>query len=187
MRLRINAVSAAIAALLISLALAADPAAVTIEKQNISGIRNFSIMDDSRGVAGSPVGFGGATDASAMASLSEQGFATVINLRKADEEGVDVPASRAAAQEAGLTYVHLPVDPKNLAPGVIDEVLATVGDENRQPVYLHCNSATRAGAVWMISRVLGDGWSIEAAGREVEKIAADPNDAVAFATAYLAQ
>ena len=85
-----------------------------------------------------------------------------------------------------MRYVHLPVDPENLAPGVIEQVLAYLGDDNRQPVQIHCNSATRAGAVWMISRVLGDGWSIEAAQGEVEQIAADPKDAVAFAT-YMAQ
>ncbi len=54
--------------------------AAQVQKQNIPGIRNFSRVD-------ATVACGGATDPSAMAALRKDGFASVINLRLASEEG----------------------------------------------------------------------------------------------------
>jgi len=66
-----------------------------IEKAAIPGVTNFSRIDQS-------VGFGGATQPSAMPRLKSEGFASVINLRVAREDGADVDVSRAAAEAAGL-------------------------------------------------------------------------------------
>ena len=63
--------------------------------------------------------------------------------------------------------------------------MAVLGDEANQPVYIHCNSATRAAALWMIKRVLEDDWEIDEARAEAEGIALKPEDAAAFATQYL--
>ena len=108
----------------------ADPAA-QVTKPEIAGVYNYSVTGDG-------FGFGGATEPSAMALLQEQGFATVVNLRLDSEEGANVEQGRAAAEEAGLDYVHLPFDSKNPAPGYFDEFLAAVLDEANQPVYIHC-------------------------------------------------
>ena len=43
-----------------------------------------------------------------MAALKKEGFVSVINLRLPTEEGANVEAGRAAAQAAGLKYIHLP-------------------------------------------------------------------------------
>ena len=75
----------------------------------MKGVDNFSRIEERPGVAGSPVGFGGATQPSAMPWLKGEGFAAVINLRLADEPGAQVEESRVAAEEAGLKYIHLPV------------------------------------------------------------------------------
>lgn len=110
----------------------------------------------------------------------------MINLRLADENGNDVEASHAAAEAAGLNYIHLPFSTKN--PGtVIDDFLAAIGAPENQPVYVHCGSATRVAALWMIGRVLEDGWDIDQARAEAEQIAAKPEQAIAFATKYLAE
>ena len=65
------------------------------------GIRNFSRVD-------ATVGCGGAVDPTAMSALKKEGFVSVINLRLASEQGADIDAGRAAAQAAGLKYIHLP-------------------------------------------------------------------------------
>jgi len=52
-------------------------------------------------------------------------------------------------------------------------------------VYVHCNSATRAAALWMIGRVVEDHWSVDAAANEAEAIARKPDQAIAIATRYL--
>jgi uncharacterized protein (TIGR01244 family) len=163
------------------------PASPRVEKIEAPGIENFSRIEGEPGFAGSPVGLGGATEPSAMPWLRGQGFASVINLRFATEEGVDVEGSRAAAEAAGLDYIHLPFNPKVPDPELVGEFLAAVGSQENQPVYIHCGSATRAAALWMIARVLRDGWELEAAGEEAKGIAGKPDAAIAFATAYLSE
>jgi len=157
-----------------------------ITRTEDTDIDNYSRIDESSGFAGSTVGFGGATPASAMSWLRGEGFSTVINLRGADEEGCDLEGCRAAADGAGLNYVHLPFDPASGDTQVIDDVLAALGDEGNHPVYIHCHSATRAAALWMIGRVLKDGWEFDAAREEGDKIAAKPIEANLFVKKYLA-
>ena len=152
----------------------------------MTGIRNFSKIEDASSFAGPLVGFGGATLPAAMPSLKAAGFTTVINLRMGGEEDANIEANRAAAEQAGLHFVHLPLDTDNPDPAVMTTFLATLGSSEHQPVYIHCGSATRAGALWMIGRVLEDGWEIEAASAEAEVIAEKPTAAIAFAKGYLA-
>ena len=149
------------------------------------GIENFSRIDGSSGFAGATVGFGGATQPSAMPALKQAGFRSVINLRAASESGAEIEASRAAAETAGLKYIHLPFDPTSPGASVVDDFLQAAGDEGNHPVYIHCGSATRAAALWMIGRVRADGWDLDAAAGEARAIAAKPDDAVAAATRYL--
>lgn len=167
-------------------ALACAPPTTEVQEIDVSGIRNFSRMDGPAAFAGSRVGFGGVTQATAMPWLKNEGFATVINLRLDTEEGADIDGSRAAAEAAGLNYIHLPFDTSNPDPNLVDDFLSATRNEANQPVYIHCGSATRVAALWMIGRVLEDGWEIEAAGEEAEVIAGRPEVSIAFATKYLA-
>ena len=153
-------------------------ASAQVTKAEVPGIKNFSRL-------GGATGFGGATRPSAMARLKDDGFAAVINLRLASESDVDVDASRAAAETAGLTYIYLPFDAANPDPQLVPNFLAAVGDEANQPVYIHCASATRVAGLWMIKRVLEDGWEIDQARVEAEAIAMKPEQSVAFATKYI--
>ena len=120
-------------------------------------IDNFSRIEERPGVAGSPVGFGGATEPSAMPWLKSEGFAAVINLRLAEEPGAKVEECRVAAEETGLKYIHLPLDPRNPDAGIVDKFVAAISDETNQPVYIYCNTATRVAALWMIVACAG-GW-----------------------------
>ena len=150
-----------------------------VTKGQIEGITNFSRVD-------ATVGCGGATKPDAMAALKKNGFTSVINLRMASESGADVDASRSAAQAAGLTYIHLPFDAGNPDPKVVENFLTSVSNKANQPVYIHCASANRVGAVWMIKRVLQDGWSVEKAQAEAEAIGLSNPKLKAFATEYIA-
>lgn len=155
-------------------------------KFDAPAIVNFSRIDGGSGIAGDPVGFGGATGIAAMPWLKENGFASVINLRVGSEPGANVDGSRAAAQSAGLNYIHLPFDPADVRPEVVDAFLAAVSDTANQPVFMHCNSASRVAVLWVVTRVLRDGWTLEASGDEVRAITENSDQAMAFATAYLA-
>lgn len=145
------------------------------------GVTNFARIDGSSGFAGDSAGFGGATEPSAMAGLKNEGFATVINLRLANERGADIEADRAAAEQAGLNFVHLPFFSRDATPQVIDNFLATVGNADNHPVYIYCGSGTRAVALWMTGRVLVDEWDIETASTEARSIAAMPERTVTLA------
>lgn len=160
------------------IALTFTTAAAQVTKGEIAGVRNFSRVD-------ATVGCAGATDPSAMAALRKEGFVSVINLRLPDEQGADVPAGRAAAQTAGLKYIHLPFNAASPDPKVVDSFLAAVSDKSNQPVFIHCGSANRVGGLWMIKRVLRDGWDIPRAQAEAETIGLRDPKLTAFATDYI--
>ena len=159
--------------------------AEAISKVDFVGIANHSRYQGPASFAGSPVGFGGATSPSAMAELSGEGFVTVVSLRLSSEDGADIDGSRAAAGAAGLNYIHLPFDPKSSTPYDVDRFLAVVSDKTNQPVYIHCGSATRAAALWMIGRVQQDALAIDAANSEGALIAEKPEGALRLFSAYM--
>lgn len=149
-----------------------------VKKQEMQGVRNFSRVD-------ATVGCGGAVDPTAMAGLRKEGFVSVINLRQASEPGADVDAGRAAAQAAGLKYIHLPFNVAMPDSKVVDSFLAAVADKSNQPVFIHCGSANRVGGMWMIKRVLQDKWAMDQAKTEAEAIGLNSPQLVAFATEYI--
>jgi uncharacterized protein (TIGR01244 family) len=167
------AFAAALAALL------TVPALAQVQKKEMAGIRNYSRVD-------ATVGCGGQVDPAAMASLKKEGYVSVINLRLPTEEGANVDAGRAAAQAAGLKYIHLPFNAAAPDAKVVDNFLAAVADKSNQPVFIHCGSANRVGGVWMIKRVLQDKWSVERAQTEAEAIGLNNPQLKAFATQYIA-
>jgi uncharacterized protein (TIGR01244 family) len=172
-------------AFVLAIAMGCAAGGVDPVKVEVAGIHNFSRVEGAPGFAGSRVGLAGATEPSAMPALKSQGYAAVVNLRLAGEDGVDIEASRVAAEAAGLQYIHLPLDAKNATPADVDAVLGTLEEKANQPVYLHCGSATRAAALFMIGRVREDGWTVEQASAEAAQIAGKPDEAVAFATRFL--
>jgi len=127
-----------------------------VQKKEMSGIRNYSRVD-------ATVGCGGAVDPAAMSALRKEGFVSVINLRLPTEEGANVEQGRAAAQAAGLKYIHLPFNAAQPDSKVVDSFLAAVADKSNQPVFIHCGSASRVGGMWTIKRALQDKWPVEKA------------------------
>jgi uncharacterized protein (TIGR01244 family) len=141
-------------------------------------VTNFSRVD-------ATIGCAGATPASAMPEIKKLGFVSVVNLRAATEKEAQVEEGKAAAKAVGLQYVHLPFDSQNPDPKVVEAFLATVKDPATQPVYIHCGSANRVGAVWMIKRVLADGWDLEKARVEAKAIGLANPKLEAFAVDYI--
>jgi uncharacterized protein (TIGR01244 family) len=159
-------------------ALAVSAASAQVTKSEMPGVRNYSRVD-------ATVGCGGAVDPTAMSALKKERYVSVINLRLANEPGADVDAGRAAAKAAGLKYIHLPFNAAAPDPNVVSNFLAAVADKSNQPVFIHCGSANRVGAVWMIKRVLQDGWAVDRAQKEAEAIGLQSPQLVAFATSYI--
>ena len=149
-----------------------------VQKKEVAGIVNYSRVD-------ATVGCGGQVTPAAMTSLKTEGFVSVINLRQATEQGADIDAGRAAAQAAGLKYIHLPFNASAPDTKVVDSFLAAVADKTNQPVFIHCGSANRVGGLWMIKRALRDGWPTEKAQAEAEVIGLRDAKLTAFAAEYI--
>lgn len=166
---------------LLTLCLLGVPAALAaqVQKIDVPGVRNYSRVD-------ATIGCGGATDASALPTLKREGFVSVINLRLASEPGANVDASKRAAEAAGLKYIHLPFDAAAPDEKIVESFLSAVADTANQPAFVHCGSANRVGAVWMIKRVLQDGWTVDRARAEAQAIGLSSPQLDAFATRYIA-
>ncbi len=147
------------------------------EKATLPGAKNVTRVD-------AVLMCGGATTNEAFPALKKEGFASVINLRQADEPGVDIPGSRSAAEAAGLRYVHVPVQSQTPEAASVDAFLKAVQDRGNQPMYIHCGSANRVGAMWLIKRVVVDGWDVARATEEAKAIGLTSEPLRRFAVEY---
>lgn len=130
-----------------------------IAKASVPGIVNF-------GYIGKTVGCAGATAPAALADVKKLGYAAVINLRVASEPGAEIDASAAAAQTAGLRFIHLPFNASAPDPMLVDKFIAAITDPKNQPAFIHCASANRAAALWMVKRMVVDKWDADRAATE---------------------
>jgi uncharacterized protein (TIGR01244 family) len=160
------------AIILLSAALAAQTAP--------PGTANYTRVD-------ATVACAGATTVEAIPAIKADGFKAIVNLRLANEEGADVDASRAAAQAAGIKYLHIPFSGSNPSPKAVDDFLAAMKDPSNSPVFVHCASANRAGMMWLIKRVMIDGWSVAKASEEAARAGLKNEKLKAFALDYLKQ
>ncbi len=91
----------------------------------------------------------GQLQAADILEAAKLGFRTIINNRP-DLEAADQPGSdqlRAVADEAGLTYHHLPIVPGEMTNAHIsqlDQLLATAPT----PVLAFCRTGTRSLMLW---------------------------------------
>jgi uncharacterized protein (TIGR01244 family) len=180
MKLSRYAVGPAMAALTVASSLAgAQPLKTPVE-----GVTNFTQVDVTMACAG-------ATRPSAIATLRTMGFKTVVNLRMAGEEGADLEAEKAAAAAAGLRYVHLPFNtpasPSDDVEATVRDFLRVTSDAANQPIFVHCAGGGRAAAMWMVKRVVVDGWDGPRAWAEALQSYDEPaSPALNWARAYAA-
>ena len=146
------------------------------QKMSKPGISNYTRVD-------AVVACGGATETAALEGLKQEGFKAVINLRQASEPGANIDENRARAESLGLKYIHIPFGKPENKP--FDEFLTAIADKSNQPVYVHCASANRVGAVWLAKRVLQDGWSVEKATEEARMIGLSSAPLEQFALKYV--
>jgi uncharacterized protein (TIGR01244 family) len=161
------------------LALVATLASAQVTKENVPGITNFSRVETTIACAG-------ATTPAAVAEVKRLGYASIINLREASEAGADVEGEAAAAKAAGITYIHLPLKTASPDPAVVDQFLTAVTAKANQPAFVHCASANRASALWMVKRMLVDGWDADRAGTEAAALGLTNAALKTFAIDYVA-
>jgi uncharacterized protein (TIGR01244 family) len=134
-----------------------------VTRPTVTGVTNFAKLD-------ATIACAGATTNEALPELKRLGYASVINMRLANESGVDIAGSTAAATAAGLRYIHIPVNRDKPEPESIEKFLAAIAEPANQPAFVHCGSGNRVAALWMIKRMVVDGWDEDKAGKEAAEL-----------------
>jgi uncharacterized protein (TIGR01244 family) len=145
-------------------------------KASYPGILNYLCLDDHYSTGGQP-------SMDDLGRMKAEGVKAIINLRRPTE--FDAEGEAAKAKELGLRYFLIPVDSKNPNDEEAAAFLKILDDPQNRPAFIHCASANRVGAFWMIRRVLVDGWSVEDAEHEADKIGLRGPELRAFARDYI--
>jgi len=110
--------------------LMATAASAQVVRQEVPGIRNFAKVE-------STVACAGAITPAAIQEIKKMGYASIINLRLATEQGADIDANTAAAKVAGIPYYHIPFSSSTPDPAVVDTFLKTITAPGVQPAFIH--------------------------------------------------
>jgi uncharacterized protein (TIGR01244 family) len=164
--------------IVITCSIVCGPVVSAQQKMERPGITNYTKVD-------AVVACGGATDTAALEALKNDGFKAVINLRQASEEGANIEQNAARAKTLGLNYIHIPFNGQAPESKTVDDFLAAVSNKANQPVFIHCGSANRVGAVWLVKRVLQDGWAVDKATEEAKLIGLRSAPLEQFALKYI--
>jgi len=166
-------------AALVAAMLVAGSAWAQISKPTVAGVTNFARLE-------STIACAGATTPAGVAEVKKLGYNTIINLRQASEAGAELDAEAVAAKTEGVKYFHLPVNSASPDPAIVDQFLSAVGDPANQPVFVHCASGNRAAALWMIKRLVVDGWDADRASTEATALGLTSPALKTFAMDYAA-
>ncbi|MEX3314511.1 sulfur transferase domain-containing protein [Sulfitobacter sp. PS-8MA] len=105
-------------------------------------------------------------DAETLKQVASSGVKTVVNFRAEGEKGGLTPEEeRQQAERLGLNYLHYPVTAESLDAALVDEFRWAL-DDLPQPVFLHCASGKRAGAMTLMALAADKGWDGETALQE---------------------
>jgi len=127
---------------------------------------------------------GGQPSLQHLERLKADGVKAIINLRQPTEYAA--AEEEAKAKALGLRYFNIPVSATDPKDEQATEFLTITDDPENRPAFIHCRSAARVAAFWMIRRVLRDGWKIEDALKEAEKIGLGDHPALSeFAHKYI--
>ena len=105
-----------------------------------------------------------------VSELWRRGFKTFIDVAP----GRDGDAVAAAARSVGMKYMVISIARDGaggqLDAAKIDPVIKAISDPANQPVFLHSANGRTTAMLWMIKRVVNDGWTVEQAGAEATTI-----------------
>ena len=163
----------------IPLFLAAGLLGPQVTRPPVAGVSNFARLETTIACAGAitPEGVG---------ELKKLGYASIINLRQSNEIGANVEAEADAARAAGVRYVHLPISGASPDPAVVDQFLRAIVEPDNQPALVHCASGNRAAALWLIKRLVVDGWDEDRATKEATELGLTSAPLKVFALDYAA-
>jgi uncharacterized protein (TIGR01244 family) len=116
---------------------------------------------------------GGQPSEEDIAALKAAGYRKIINLRRSGEpdQPLDPEAEGKAAAAAGMAYLHIPVDPKNLDPSTAEAVAKAV-EASDGPVYVHCAAGGRGVSHALLAEAKAQGSSADDVLKKAEALGA---------------
>jgi protein tyrosine phosphatase (PTP) superfamily phosphohydrolase (DUF442 family) len=112
---------------------------------------------------------GGRLDEAGVKRLGKLGIKTILNL-ESDKQAV--ATERAWAKATSITQISSPMS-GGWTPNdrQVDELLATLADPAKHPIYVHCKKGMdRTGVIVALHRVFNENWTPKAAARERDAI-----------------
>ena len=157
--------------------IAATALAQQVTSETVPGVTNFKKLETTIACAG-------ATTAQGVPELKKLGYASIINLRQASENGANIEEEEAAAKAADIRFIHIPMNGQSPDPAVADKFITAITEKGNQPAFVHCASGNRAAAMWMIKRMVVDHWDADRAGTEAAALGLTSPALKKFATDY---
>jgi len=125
---------------------------------------------------------------SELEQLASQGFKSIINFRTEDEEDLSLTplAEQEQAEVADLEYLHFPVSTDDMSPSKVD-AFRDKFCQLPKPIFAHCKSGKRAGAMVMMHFASEQGMSGEEAIQQAQKMGfeCDQPELVEFVKDYV--
>jgi uncharacterized protein (TIGR01244 family) len=134
-----------------------------VKKQTVEGITNFATVE-------STVACAGAITPASVAGIKKMGFASIINLRQATEQGANIEAEAAASKAAGINFVHVPFNGAQPETAAVDQFVKAISMPANNPAFVHCGSGNRAAAMWFVKRAVVDKWDNDRAMAEATEL-----------------
>lgn len=153
-------------------------AAQQVTKESVPGVTNFARLETTVACAGT-------ITPAAVADIKQRGFKSIFDLQLPDERGADIAGEAAAAQAAGLTFVHVPFTPAAPDEASVEKFLKGISEPGNQPALIHCAGGNRAAGFWFIKRVLLDKWDTSKAMTEAESLGLSSAPMKQFALSYV--
>jgi uncharacterized protein (TIGR01244 family) len=148
-------------ALVVSASFLAAQSKVT--KDTVAGIQNYAHIETT-------VACAGAITPASVAEIKKMGYSSIINLREASEPGADIDAEKAAADKAGIRFVHVPFNGNKPTTEAVDQFLKAIKTAGTEPAFIHCAGGNRAASMWFTKRVLLDKWDTDRAMAEASDL-----------------
>jgi len=146
--------------LLSSACLATLPArAQEVTKENVDGVTNFHRLETT-------VACAGAIKSDAVPEIKKFGFASIINLREASEDGANLEQEAAAAKAVDMRYYSIPFNSTMPDTAAADKFLDAITTKGSDPAFIHCAGGGRAATMWFIKRLVIDHWDVDRAAKE---------------------
>lgn len=133
------------------------------------------------------ISIGGQPSESDIQALQGEGFATIVNLRTAEDEGY-VADEEHQVESKGLNYAAIPVSPTLLDDLAVQRFTGAVSGQGTTPTYVHCGSGGRAGLLTLLHLAVEHGWTLEQAlekGKELDIAPSENSPYRAFFDDYI--